>query len=214
MNASLAILGGTMAVILVAGVIALGTAGEYAAPGLLMLGAAAVGVGFGINLAAKGIGKMAEGFAMMFTAAKGVGPAFTEIAVGVFKLGAAMTVNSDAMHDFADTLKIMGKSGPGLAKVGEAFKEINTVLSGKKEDYEAILNVVEKISNLNTSSGSIFADLKDLLKNPLKVKFDENAKANFNINVDSHIDSTKVASHNLIQQVAVGTAEMKYGKPR
>ena len=91
---------------------------------------------------------------------------------------------------------------------------MNTVFSGKKEDYEAILNVVEKISNLNTSSGSIFADLKDLLKNPLKVKFDENAKANFNINVDSHIDSTKVASHNLIQQVAVGTAEMKYGKPR
>ena len=76
------------------------------------------------------------------------------------------------------------------------------------------LNVVEQISKLNVKGGSIFSDLAGLLKNPLKVKFDENAKANFSINVDSHIDSTKVASHNLIQQVAVGTAEMKYGKPR
>lgn len=215
MNASLAILGGTMAIILVAGVIALGTAGEFAAPGLIALGIAAVGVGFGINLAAKGVGKMAEGLGDMIEKAKGAGPAMLEVGEGIGMISMSMlgmTAGIGGVVAFSLLMNRISKHAPDLERVGVAFKQIDSVLSGKKEDYEAILNVIEKISKINTSSGSIFADLKDLLKSPLKVKFDENAKANFAINVDSHIDSTKVASHNLIQQVAVGTAEMKNSK--
>ena len=45
------------------------------------------------------------------------------------------------LQDFAtlkDSLARMSKQAPGIAKVGEAFKEISAVLSGKKEDYEAV----------------------------------------------------------------------------
>ncbi len=213
LNGTIAILGGTFVAILVPAMFALGAAGPFAAIGLVAVGAAAVGVGFGINLAAKGIGKMAEGFATMLEASKGVGPAFGEIATGIFKIGGASIVNAEGMNNFTDALKRIGKSAPGVVLVGKAFNEINTVLSGKKDDYEAILNVIESISKLNVKGGNIFSDLINLFKNPLKVEFDKNAKANFAINVDSHIDGTKIANHNLVQQVSVNTVDMRYGKP-
>ena len=211
LNGTIAILGGTFVAILVPAMFALGAAGPFAALALAAVGAAAVGVGFGINLAARGIGAMATGFASMLDSAKGVAPSLGLIAKGIIDISSASIANAEGMSMFTDSLRKIGKSASGVAMVGEAFKEIDTVLSGSKENYEAVLGVIEKISKLNVNTGSVFGDLASLLKNPLKVAFDD-ARAVVNTVTNIVLDGNKLVTHNVANQVAIRQVDMRNSK--
>ena len=172
---------------------AAGAAGTAGSLGLLALGAAVVGIGFGINLATKGIGAMAEGLGSMIEKSKGAGPAMLQVGAGIGAISLAMmgfTAGAPGFLIFAGTMKSLSKNAPALATVGESFKQINAVLSGKKEDFIAVQNAVESISKSNVRGGGMFADLANLLNKPLKVEFAEGRVAMVN-DITLSIDGQK-----------------------
>jgi hypothetical protein len=68
-------------------------------------------------------------------------------------------------------MKTISKNAPAIAQVGDAFKQINTVMSGSKDDFIAVQNAVNSISKMNVKGGGALTDLANLLKSPLKVEF-------------------------------------------
>ena len=174
MNGTIGILGGTMVAILVPAMFAFATAGTAAAPAMLAFGAAALGVGAGIGIAAWGIGQMAEGLGNLIEKSNGAGESMIKVGAGVGMLAASMmgfTVGALGLLTFAATMKTISKNADAISRVGNAFKNISTVLTGNKEDYIAIQNAVESISKVNTKGGGMLADLANILKKPLKVEF-------------------------------------------
>lgn len=175
MNGTIAILGGTLAGITI-GVAALGAAGTAAAPGILAVGAAAVGIGFGINLATKGIGEMANGLGNMFDKIKGAGPDMAMAAGGIAGIASALgaaTLTLPSAIGLSLAIAKIGKNGGDLVKVGAAMEKITTVLSGNRDDFEAVEKAVRSISDMKIKGGGQFAELARLLKQPLKVTFDK-----------------------------------------
>ena len=139
-----------------------------------------------------GIGKMSEGLATLVTSAKDSGDSMIKLGLGVGTLAASMalfSVGSLGLLTFATTLGMISKNAENISKVGNAFKEINTVMSGSKEDYIAIANAINSISNANSKNNGLFKDLSNLLKTPLKVEFaDKNIAivSNITLNMDGH----------------------------
>ena len=154
---------------------------------------------------------MAKGFAKMLDSATLLAPSLGQIATGIVDVSLASINNVKGINMFIDSLRQIGKYSKGVAMVGQAFQEINTVLSGSKENYEAILNVIEKISKLNVNTGSVFGDLASLLKNPLKVAFDD-AKAVVNTVTNIVLDGNKLVTHNVANQVAIRQVDMRNSK--
>ena len=72
LSSTMLILGGTMIGVMAAGITAIGIAGAGAAPGLLAVGGAALGIGAGIWMATKGMSGLAESFGKVGTAGKGL----------------------------------------------------------------------------------------------------------------------------------------------
>jgi hypothetical protein len=140
-------------------------------------------VGGGIGIAAAGIGYMGEGLSKLVKEGKDAGPAMLQLGAGIGVLSLAMmgfTTGAIGLAVFAGTMKVISKNAPALASVGEAFKQINAVMSGNKEDYIAIQNAVESISKANIGGGGMLAELANLLKKPLKVEFDNTRVAMVN----------------------------------
>lgn len=189
------VVGGALAA---AGIMAMGAAGTAGSVGLLALGAAALGIGAGIGVAAWGIGKMSEGIGSLIESSKGAGPAMMDVGKGVAFLSASMlgfTAGSIGLIGFNRTLKAITKNADGLERVGIAFKNINTVLSGNKEDYIAIQQAVESISKINTKGGGMLADLANILRKPLKVEFSDSKVAvvsDITLNIDGQKFMQKV----------------------
>lgn len=189
------VVGGALAA---AGIMVLGTASTAASVGLLALGAAALGIGAGIGIAAWGIGKMSEGLSELIDSAKGAGPAMMDVGKGVAFLSASMlgfTASGLGLFAFNRTLNSITKNADGLERVGNAFKNINTVLSGNKDDYIAIKEAVESISKINTKGGGMLADLANILKKPLKVEFADGKVAvvsDITLNIDGEKFMQKV----------------------
>lgn len=208
MNWSLVILGGTMT--------AMAIAGKVGALGLAIAGAAAVGIGFGINLAAKGIGEMAEGLGNMIEKSKDAGPAMLDVGLGVGALSLAMMgFNAGALGlgVFALTMASIAKHAPALADVGDAFKEINTTMSGSADDFIAVQNAVDSISKVNSKGGGMIAELVTLLKTPLKVEF-ANKELNIRNNITLDIDGKKFTAQVIDVPVLVDKIEShRIGKP-
>jgi hypothetical protein len=198
MNGTIAILGGTMALILIPAMFAFATAGTAAAPALLAFGAAALGIGAGIGAAAWGIGEMAKGLSTLVETSKGAGDSMINVGKGVAYLSAAMLgfgVNPIGLIAFAGTMRSIAKNADAVAKVGDAFKNIGTVLTGSKDDFIAIQNAVESISKVNTKGGGMLADLANILKNPLKVEFSDSKVAvvsDITLNIDGQKFMQKV----------------------
>jgi len=191
-------LGGAMAIATIP-LISLGAAAEVTAPGLAALGLVAVGVGVGIGAAAWGIGKMSEGLSTLVNSSKGAGWGLAQVAVGIGALNLAMATTGTigflggmlgGFASLSKTLTIIGSHADNLTKVGEAFKYINAVMSGNKEDFIAVQNAVESISRVNTKGGGMLADLANILKNPLKVEFANN-KVDMYSNITLEIDGQK-----------------------
>jgi len=192
MNGTIAILGVTMVGILVPAIFAMGGAGTAGAVGLLAVGAAAVGIGFGINLATKGIGKMSEGIAKMNKTGGGAGKELLAIAGGIGAITVAMAGGGIlGIAIFNRQLKKMNENIGGIQKIGAAFANIEAVLSGSKDDFIAVQNAVTAIGNTNIKSGGMFSELAKLLKNPLQVEFkDKNVAVVSNITME--IDGKKL----------------------
>jgi hypothetical protein len=189
------VVGGALAA---AGIMALGAAGTAGSIGLLALGAAALGIGAGIGLAAWGIGKMSEGLGKLIESSKGAGSSMIDVGKGVAFLSAAMlgfTASGLGLFTFNRTLKSITNNADGLERVGNAFKNITTALVGNKEDYLAIQQAVESISKVNTKGGGMLADLANILTKPLKVEFSDSKVAvvsDITLNIDGQKFMQKV----------------------
>jgi len=146
-----------------------------AAPGLYTFGGAVALIGAGIGVAAAGIGVMGWGLGKMLDASKGAGKELGAVALGIAEIGLAMASTGVASifggGAMVVGLKQISKQAPAIAQVGEAFKNINAVLSGSKEDFIAVQNAITAIAGTSVKGGSVFADLANLMKTPLKVEF-------------------------------------------
>ena len=193
-------LGGIMAVGIGAaiGIAAIGTASGAVAGPLMAFGGAVALIGLGIGVAAAGIGYMGKGLGEMFTAIKGSGDDFTKVAGGIGAMALAFgtsAVTLPAAIGLAFAIGRIAKHADGLVKVGDAFKQINAVMSGSKEDFIAVQNAVESISKVNIKGGGMLADLANLLKSPLKVEFAKDKVAivsDITLNIDGEKFMEKV----------------------
>ncbi|MFA5207198.1 MAG: hypothetical protein WC428_00710 [Candidatus Paceibacterota bacterium] len=186
-----------------AAIMVFGGASTVASVGLLAFGGAVALVGVGIGAAAAGIGLMGMGLAKLATAAKGSGKDMLMLGGGIASMAAGMamfTVGSLGLIAFSATLNKISKHAPELEKVGTAFQEINTVMHGSKDDFLAVENAVNAISNMNTNGGNVFAQLAALLKTPLKVQFaDKNIQLanDITLNIDGQKFMQKVFNNKL-----------------
>ena len=187
------------------GIMALGAAGTAGAVGLLAFGAAIALVGGGVYLAATGIGNMAEGFGTMFNALKDVDnldAAASGMAKIVGVLGAA-TLTIPAAISLGFAISRIGKHADDLVKVGAAFQSIQAVMSGSKDDFIAVENAVNSISNMNTKGGGMLADLANLLKKPLQVEFANNGKVNLVNDITLNLDGKRFMSKSYDVNIAL-----------
>jgi len=191
-------------VALTAVVAAFGSTATAASLGLLAFGAAILMVGGGIAIAALGIGEMAKGLAVLVKDGENTGQVMTDLALGILKVGGAMSifagVGALGMLAFGATIATIAASSDSISKVGAAFKEIGAVMSGNKEDYIAVAKAIQSISTSNISSGGMFAELSELLKNPLKVVMestDVNLRNNITLELDGQVFMNKVYKSNI-----------------
>jgi hypothetical protein len=188
-----------------AAIMIFGGASTAAAPGLLAFGGAVALVGAGVGIAAAGIGVMALGLSKLAVSAKGSGKDLMEMGVGVAAMAAGMalfTVGGLGLIAFSLTLNRIAKNADAIAKVGDAFRQINTVMHGSKEDFVAIENAVNSISSMNTNGGSALAQLTTLLKTPLKVEF-ANKEMNIASNITLDIDGQRFMNKIFKNKIAV-----------
>jgi hypothetical protein len=179
---------------LAAGIIAIGMSATISAPGLLALGGTFLMIGAGIGIAAAGIGFMAIGLAKLVESSKGAGPAMLEVGAGIAAISLAMmgfTFGALGFLTFAATMHSIAKNADAMSKVGDAFKQISTVMHGSKDDFIAVQNAVESISKMNTKGGGMLADLATLLKSPLKVEFANGGQVILKNDVTLDIDGNK-----------------------
>lgn len=183
----------TIGVVAAAAVMGIGIAMGAAAAPLGAFSLAVLGIGAGIGIAAAGIGVMGLGLSKLAKEAKGAGGDLLQMGAGITAMAAGMalfTVGGLGLITFSATLNRIAKNSEAISKVGEAFKQINTVMSGTKEDFIAVERAVNAISGMNSKGGSVFADLVNLMKQPLKVEFaDKDVQIRNNITLD--IDGQK-----------------------
>ncbi len=195
------------------GIAIAGAAGKLAAPGLYALSVAALGIGAAVGIAAVGIGIMAKGIGEMIEKSKGAGDAMLSVGLGVSALSLAMmgfTAGALGLGVFALTMKTIAKHADAVEKVGNAFGNIKAVMSGTKEDFEAVESAVKLISSVNTNKGSVFAELAALLKTPLKVEFEKNT---IQTDVTLEVDGEKLMNKSFTNGIAVQKSnDAKLGK--
>jgi len=174
------------------GIMALGAAGTAGAVGLLAFGGAMLMIGGGVALATTGIGKMAEGLADLNKSGGGAGKELFSVAGGIGAVTLAMASGGAVgLFAFNKGLKKINENSKGIEKVGAAFANIQTVLTGTKDDFIAVENAVKSISGMNIKGGGMLADLANLLKKPLQVEFkDKNLAVVSNITME--IDGKKL----------------------
>ncbi len=166
------------------------------APGLLALGAVALGVGAAIGIAAVGIGEMAKGLAVLIDSGSKAGDSMGTLALGMAGVAGSLmlfTAGSLGLVTFGATMGMIAMSAPAITRVGDAFTKINAVMSGSKDDFIAVADAVNSISLANTKGGGMFAEIANLLKTPLKVEF-ANKDVAIVSNITLEIDGEKFMS--------------------
>ncbi|MFW6246919.1 MAG: hypothetical protein ACOC22_01955, partial [bacterium] len=221
LNVTFAILGGTIIGTLIPSIFLLGKTGAVAAPGLLALGAAALMIGGAIGVAAWGVGQMAEGIGSLVEKSKGAGWELAQVGAGIAAINTAMAATGTlgwlggklgGLSNLSNTLEVISDHSDGISKVGEAFKHIGVVMSGSREDFEAVERAVKSISQAKMIEGNMFADLANLLNKPLKVEFAD-AQANFVSNITLEIDGERFVNKVVkAKTVATKFREAKEGR--
>lgn len=204
------------------GMTAFGVAAAAGAKGFLALSAAAVGVGFGVNLAAKGIGQMSEGIGNLVQKSKGAGNELVDVGKGILAINAAMATTGGlgwlggklgGLSSLKNTLSVISDNSEGIGRVGDAFNQINSVVTTSKEDLLTVANAIKTISESKLSDGNLFSELANLLKKPLKVEFADK-EANFVSNITLEIDGEKFVNKVIkARTIATRIKESSEGKP-
>lgn len=165
-----------------------GLAGKKASIGLGAISLTALALGSAVGIATAGIGYMAKNLGEMIVKAQDSGPAMKELAGGIATMSMAMAgfavggVGLVGMFAFSKLMGNISKHSPSLKMVGDAFKEINAVMSANAEDFERFERMIASISEMNIKDGSLFSELKELMSKPLRVQFDDT-----NVNLVSNI---------------------------
>ena len=195
------------------GIMALGAAGTAGAVGLIAFGGAMALIGGGIFLATKGIGEMAKGLAKLNESGGGAGKELLGVATGVGAITLAMGAGGLlGLSAFNLSLRGIAKRSDEIEKIGTAFANIKTVLSGTKNDFIAVENAIKSIGNSNIKGGGMFAQLGNLLKKPLQIEF---AKGTVSLNNDItlQIDKTTFMRKVYDPQIAIQMQEnLRTGK--
>lgn len=192
---------------------ALGAVLGVAVKPMLAFGGAALMIGGAIGIAAAGVGYMSEGLSTLIDSAQGAGPELYNIAGGITAISgslAAMTVGGFGLPAFAATLGLITRKSDELDKIGTAFNNIDAVLSGSREDFEAVENAITKISNADLSNLKQFSHLNELLNKPIKVEFADKEVAlvsNITLNMDGYEMTQRVA-----ERIPIVQKEMAGGK--
>ena len=170
------------------GLLLAGLAGTKASIGLGAIGLAALALGGAIGIATAGIGYMAKNLGDMIVKTQDSGPAMKELASGIGSIATSMVgfavggAGLAGMMIFSRLMSNITKHSPSLKMVGDAFKEINAVMSANAEDFERFERMIASISEMNIKDGSLFSELKELMSKPLRVQFDDT-----NVNLVSNI---------------------------
>ena len=163
--------------IVVAGsIIAIGMASDIAAPEIDTLSIGVLGIGAGIGIAAAGIGVMGFGLAKLVDSSKGAGSSMFEVAKGIGAIELALGAGgvSTILTGGAGTFAFMGainsiaKNAPALAVAGKAFESIGVVLSGTKDQFQGVTDLIASINNLKSTNLAPFAELVNCLIKGLK----------------------------------------------
>jgi len=177
LTTSLITLGATLAGPLVVGVLALGAATKATALGLLAFGAAAVGVGFGIKLAAEGIGEMAKGFASLGN-------------IDLTNIGLGMMGIAGAAYMLSNPLSVLGLASIGLALAGITALDFSNVvplqnLKFVDKDIKNMREMAALVAQIGAIDISKLNALEKLFANAsFKVQLDGDAVLKSTINVD------------------------------
>lgn len=176
LSSSLTSLGLIMGGVLLAGLVAVGIGGTTASIGLLAIGAAALGIGAGIGIAATGIGSMASGISELTqnadgTKLLGIAGGLAAIAAASTALGASGILSMVGGAGALGMILAISSQADNLMKVGDAFKSIGVVMNSNADQFERVENAILNIANAKLDSNGMFAELKELLSKPLKVEF-------------------------------------------
>lgn len=211
---SLTILG-SVAAVAGAGVMILGKSSLIAAPGLLALGGSIALVGTGIGLATAGIGVMAMGLSQLIEKGTQSKDSLLSVAGGILAIQGALATGifgSLGLLSFAGTLGVIAASSSKIEKVGDAFKNITTVLKGSSTEYERINNLLTSIQEFDTKKISALSGLGELLGKPLKVEFSEQS-LNLVSNITLEIDGKKfIEELNLVKRLNISGKDISDGK--
>jgi hypothetical protein len=186
LQTSLGIIGATIAGPLIAGIIALGIAGEVSAVGILAIGAAALMLGAGIGIAALGVSKMAEGFAGLDK-------------VDLSKVGSGMMSIAGASLMLANPASILGLSS--LEETLEDIAELNfnnviplQNLHFEEKEIQNLKKMEDFLTKINSIDTSKLTSLQGLFANAnFKFTLDGEAVLKNVVNVD--IAGDKLTEH-------------------
>lgn len=180
------------------GILAVGLAGKKGSIGIAVVGAAALGLGIAVNLAAKGIGTMLGGLSGLIETSKGAEGSLFKIAGGIVAMTGAMSIwtmggaGLIGLVTLNATLGAIAKRADDLERVGYAFDMINTVMSGSADDFERIEKMIKTISNFEMRDKTVFSEINDLFKKPLRVEFTDKEVA-LVTNITLEMDGQKIA---------------------
>jgi hypothetical protein len=184
-------IGGAMA--LVIGTV--GTASTAASIGLITLGGAALGIGYGINLAATGMATFAESLSKI--SSPNIGSGLLQAGLGIGALGAGMTMlgNPAAMLGIV-TLGAVGAtllaSQGGFNSIGNAFSSITSFMNAPSANLDKLKQTIDTLKDADTSIFTAISDLKTLLSKPIKMEFADKS-VDIRMNVDLYLDKDKVS---------------------
>lgn len=199
---------GGAASMLAPAITALGTAAGYGSLGLLAIGAAAVGVGYGINLATKGIGSMVESFSTLDNVdLSGIGSGMLSIGSAALMVGNPLGVAGLAA--MTASISAIGLSANNIERVGNGFYNIGAVMKGSKQDFKEVRDIINDISSFEMNSNNGFAQLAEMLSKPLKVEFSDK-EVGFVANIDLTMGGNKFYSE-VAKKLPVYMSDLKNG---
>jgi hypothetical protein len=183
-----------------------------AAGPLLAVGGAILMMGAGIGIAAAGLGYMAEGMSSLM---KAIDPnTIIQSAIGIGGIATSLMILSTTglvgMLALTGVLKLLSMYGSDMERIGNAFKNIGTVLSADASNFTATANAIKTIAEADVSNNSALSQLAQMFNKPLKVEFDKKEVA-LNVNTIISVDGRKMAS-SISRQMAEVSVDAQKGR--
>jgi hypothetical protein len=213
----------------------LGSAGAVAA-----LGAAFVGMGYGIKLATEGIAQLAEAMkGMDADVASSLWKTVTALTAGFLGLGVAMAVLGSnpagwagaalialVAASVAGTALSIGYMTDGIANMFTSMKQLSSMnispltdmfasatdfLTTDSSNMDKLKETIAMINLVSNTQSKVMTEIKDLLSKPLKMELADNGKIDVCIDLTTYIDSD-VLVKNTARKFAVYLKKTQAGK--